>query len=212
MKERIWVVYGAGQLSVLNDLCACVPKGLWVFQVNLIAFYFHSWSSKNTEQSGMVVNVWTNRGFAQIKQNNRSMCRSPPPTLPPGPRASSNMCPHTLNALRCALPRMHKGRGQCAPLDASRWSRSHSTPCFALPLCALLTVQRVSRLQFACLTLTRTRGCCVCGRSCWHREHQVATVSFRRIRSSRERSDSPGSFSFRGEDTKLLQWGGRTSI
>ncbi|KAF1392737.1 hypothetical protein PFLUV_G00031170 [Perca fluviatilis] len=40
---------------------------------------------------------------------------------------------------------MHKGRGQCAPLDASSSSRSsHSTPCFALPLCALLAVQRVS--------------------------------------------------------------------
>lgn len=35
------------------------------------------------------------------------------------------------------------GRGQYAPLDVSCWSRSHSTPCFALPcaLCSLCSVR-----------------------------------------------------------------------
>lgn len=91
-------------------------------------------------------------------------CSSIPPTLPPGPRASSNMCPHA-NVQWCAIPRMHKGRGQRAPLDASSWSRSHSTPCFALPLCALCSLCSV---RLGCISLPshwhEHRGCLLCVR------------------------------------------------
>lgn len=58
------------------------------------------------------------------------------------------MCLRT-NVLWRSSPRMHQSRGHHARLDARSWSRSHSTPCFALPLCAPLAAQRLSLLHFA---------------------------------------------------------------
>lgn len=82
--------------------------------------------------------------------------------------------------------------------DSARpWMRaaeihSHSIPCFALPLCALLAVQRASPLHFSFLTLTRTQGCCcvcacVCGRSCLQRAAPGSNCNTR-ICPSREQS------------------------
>ncbi|KAI9531821.1 hypothetical protein NQZ68_037787 [Dissostichus eleginoides] len=113
------------------------------------------------------------------------------PTPSPGPRASSNMCLPSdvlcahycgcINAEDSARPGCEQLKSQLLP-----------PPCSALP-CAVL---RVSPFHFSFLTPTRTQSCCVCGRSCLHREHLVETVPSKRIGSSWEQSDSPGSFYF----------------
>lgn len=80
---------------------------------------------------------------------------------------------------RCAL-RLQSAEDLRAPgCDAMRAAAEvAATPLHVLPCpCALCSLWSVSPPHFAVRTLTHTQGCCVCGRSCWHRDHLVATVS-----------------------------------
>lgn len=101
--------------------------------------------------------------------------------------------------------------------DSARpWMRAAevaATPLHVLPCpCALCSLCSV-RLRFISpfLTLTSAQSSCVCGRSCWHAEHQVA--------SSRGFLFQPGAVALAGLLFFLFlfffsegRWGGRTRI